>query len=210
MPVRKAKRTRKPAIETAEQYEKEWWNAVYFGPNGKHLTRESFHRDRFDSEDALRIFYEANRAAFVAMAKPGERHPLWWRYDSPQERDVEWDEVAQIHSMRLLGDDEIVTLRQQAVAEDAELHARPMHAFLPFRRKPLFWMFISGVARNLDIFESSQLAGMGALTSAEKEALAEPERAIGRRKPLIFPRRTLFFYIPKAERVLLGIDGGHN
>jgi hypothetical protein len=203
-------RARLPEIASAEDYEKQWWAAVYFGPNGKRLTRREFHAEHFDDENHLRRFYETNRAAFAAMAKPGERHFLWWRYDSPEPRVENWPEVAQLHSMRLLTADEITRLRAAAVAEDSELHARPMHAFLPFRRSVGFWMFCATEQRNPDIFESSQLAKMGALTSAEKEAIAEPARAIGRRRPLIFPARTLFFYIGKAERVLLGIDAGHD
>jgi hypothetical protein len=220
MPVRKAKLTRRPAITTAAEYEAAWKHAKYFDTDldGKHLTRQQFHEYRFDSEDELRRLWESDKAAFLALplivggriCRAGCRHPLWWQFDSPQPRVENWPEVAQLGDMRLLTADEITALRAEAVAEDDELHARPMHAFLPFRRSVGFWMFCATEQRNPDIFESSQLVKMGALTSAEKEAIAEPARAIGRRRPLIFPARTLFFYIPKDERILLGIDAGHD
>jgi hypothetical protein len=210
MPVRKAKRTRRPALETAGEYEAAWWNAVYFGPNGKRLTRDDFHRDRFDSEDALRIFYEANRADFAAMAKPGERHPLWWQFDAPEPRDENWPEVAQLHSLRLLTADEITTLRQEAVAEDKQLHFAPWHNGLPFRRSAIFWMFIAAEQRAPDVYESSQLARMGVLTDIEKQIIDSPQHATGQRKPVILPNRTRFYYMPQSERELLGLTYGHN
>jgi hypothetical protein len=217
MPVRKSKRTRRPALETAAEYEVAWNHAKYFESGGKYLTRDAFHADRFDDEAALRIFYEANRAGFAALplivggriCRAGCRHPLWWRFDSPEPRDEGWPEVAQLHAMRLLAPDEITALRQEAVAEDKQLHFAPWHNGLPFRRSAIFWMFIAIEPRDESIYEAAQLTRMCVLTKLEKEIIAEPLRAVGLRQPPILPNRTRFYYLAKAERVLLGIDGGH-
>lgn len=210
MPVRKTRRVRRPAIESAEEYQRAWLNAKYFESGGKYLERAEFHADRFD-EDELRSLYERDRAAFAATAKPGTRHPLWWKFDSREARVENWPEVAQLHAMRLLTADEIEALRQEAVAEDEKLHLYPLHnGGLPFRRSAIFWMFLATKPRDLDIYESAQLARMGVLTYVEKQIIDSPENATGARRPLILPHRTKFYYMPAGERELLGLTYGHD
>ena len=209
MVMRKTRRERRPQIDTAASYERAWGRARYFELGGKTLSRAQFHRERFEA-DELRQLYETDRAAFAAMAKPGERHPLWWEFDSVEPRDTSMAEAEQLDRLGLLTSAEIEALTVEAVEQDRELHKAPWHIGLPFRRPWSYWRFVAPAPRDASAFESKQLAKMGVLTSVEREILAEPDRATGRRGAPICRNRTRFFYLDSEERKLLGLVHKHD
>lgn len=200
---------RRPQIDTAAAYERAWGKSRWFDPGGKTLTREQFHRERFEAGE-LRELYESSRAEFAALAPPGERHHLWWLYDAPAPRDEAMAEAEQLFHLGELSADEIELLRVEAVEHDRQLHATPWHIGLPFRRPWTFWRFVAPEPRDPSSFESAQLASMDVLTSLEKQILAEPDRATGMKGTPICRNRTRFYYIGPTERESLGLSKGHS
>lgn len=204
--LRKSRRTRRPAIDTAEGYEAAWTDAVYFQWGGKSLTRAEFHARAFDSEADLRRLYETCRADFAAMAAPGTRHALWWEFDSPAPRDADAPEWQQLEGLGLLAVVEVEALQAAAVADDERLHYVPWHHGLPFRRDAAWWRFVAPEPRNPAVLESSQLTAMGVLTILEKQFIQDPAKVLrGAAGP-----RTKFYYLDPQERELLGLADGHS
>ena len=200
---------RRPQIDTAQAYESLWLDARYFQAGGKQLTREQFHAERF-AEGELRALYEKNRSDFLALAPPGTRHCLWWEFDAPQARNPNETEAEQLDRLGLLTADKIEALRVAAVEDDRQLHAMPWHNGLPFSREWGYWRFVAREPRDPSVFESKQLMEMSALTSVEKQILAEPLRALGMKGAAICANRTRFYYLSPEEREMLGLARKHD
>jgi hypothetical protein len=219
MPVRKTRRTKRRIVRTLADYSQLEFSAHY----QRKLSDAEFHAEIFSTDASALEFYREHRAIFGTMRtvtncrdanwrhyhKPGERHFLWWSFDSPEQRDPNVREYFQLKATGMLTPDEIGALRAQAVGDNERLHYSPWHSGLPFRRSWMFWEFVSGAPRDESIFESSQLAAMNELTFLEKEIIADPQRATGQRQPTILPR-TKFYYLDAAERRLFGLSYGHN
>ena len=219
MAIRKLRRVRQ-SVKTIEEYGLR--EGTYFLTHKGCVSAAEFHSQAFFSEADERNFYQEHHEIFNTMRtdrncrdqfyqlyhKPGERHFLWWKYDSPEARDETILEYFQLKEMNTLKPEEIEALKNRAIEENQELHSSPWHNGLPFRRSWLFWEFISPEPQDTGQYdnESRQLIRLGVLTCWEKEILADPSVTL---RPNA-SHRTRFYYMDRVERRQLGLDSGHD